>query len=47
MQPVETIRTPKDYYELIPSFSRNTNIIEDQIEMTKKILDGTDKDALP
>ena len=32
------IRTPKDYYELIPSFSRNTNIIEDQIEMTKKIM---------
>ena len=39
------IRTPKDYYELIPSFSRNTNIIEDQIEMTKKIMDGVDKDA--
>lgn len=39
------VRTPKDYYELIPSFSRNTNIIEDQIEMTKKILDGADKDA--
>ena len=41
------IRTPKDYYELIPSFSRNTNIIEDQIEMTKKILDGADKELLP
>ena len=39
------IRTPKDYYELIPSFRETPTIIEDQIEMTKKIMDGVDKDA--
>lgn len=39
------IRTPQEYYEKIPVITRKTKFIDDQIEMTKKILDRADKDA--
>lgn len=39
------ITSPDDYYEKIPQMDRHTQIIEDQIEMTKKILDRADKNA--
>lgn len=39
------ITTPDEYYEKIPQFDRHTRFIEDQIEMTKRILDRAEKDA--
>lgn len=39
------ITTPDEYYEKIPQMDRHTQIIDEQIEMTKKILDRAEKDA--
>lgn len=39
------IKTPEDYYEKIPVLGRHSDMIDKQIEMTKKIVARSDKEA--